>query len=336
MTHFLRRLFSGAILKDATMSDLPNVSPNTDLPESAQAERAEILDLPATTPSLTLDRELTLATLADGVTRPLPPEAILAQTGNGHLAFSVSTDVGMVRTNNEDASFAFFSAGRSANEMPDFGIFIVADGMGGHEDGEMASAITTRTIATYLIDSLYMSMLAGRESDGTPISEALANAVERANAEVVANVPEGGTTVTATVIIGAMAYIAHVGDSRMYLIHKDQIEQLTRDHSLVQRLVELGQLSPEEASEHNQKSVLYRALGQNDVIDVDTTQRRLPPRSRVLLCSDGLSGYVNEKEILQVVRECETPQEASTKLVAMANMRGGIDNVTALILYLPG
>jgi protein phosphatase len=138
------------------------------------------------------------------------------------------------------------------------------------------------------------------------------------------------------VIIGDLAYIAHVGDSRIYLIHRGSIEQITRDHSLVQRLIELGQLTPEEAVDHKQPNVLYRALGQNELVEVDTLTRRLPPYSCLLLCSDGLWNQVSDDEILDIIMKHTNPQEACAKLIALANMRGGIDNVTAILLKLPG
>src|SRR5690606_5445425 len=130
--------------------------------------------------------------------------------------------------------------------------------------------------------------------------------------------------------IGDLAYIAHVGDSRIYLYTKDGLEQLTRDHSLVQRLIELDQLTQEEAAEHPQKNVLYRALGQSENIEVDTLTRRLPPKARLLLCSDGLWNQVPERDIQEIVKQSNNPQDACNKLVALANKHGGMDNVTVI------
>lgn len=283
-----------------------------------------------------LEGEVHLLNLTEGATRELPPETLIAQTGSHHLIFGQATDVGSVRSNNQDAAFAFFATPRSIDDMPDFGIFIVADGMGGHHDGEKASAITMRTVATQITKSIYIPLLAGENANQIPISEALVAAVDKANAEVASRVPDGGTTLSVCVIIGGLAYIAHVGDSRIYLITRDSMEQITRDHSLVQRLIELGQLTQEEAAEHNQKHVLYRALGQNESVEVDTLTRRLPPRSRLLICSDGLWGQVAERDILDTIKQYPHPQEACNKLVSLANSRGGIDNVTVILLHLPG
>jgi protein phosphatase len=136
-------------------------------------------------------------------------------------------------------------------------------------------------------------------------------------------------------VIGDLAYVVHVGDSRVYLITKDGIEQITRDHSLVQRLIELGQLTQEEAGVHNQRNVLYRALGQSDQLEVDALTRRLPPNSRLMLCSDGLWNMVNEQEVIEIAMKHSNPQEACDKLVALANTHGGTDNITAILLQIP-
>jgi len=275
--------------------------------------------------------------LVDGVTRPLPQDALIDLTGNEHLAFGQATDVGMVRTNNQDSAFSFFSAARSAFERPDFGLFVVADGMGGHHDGEKASALAARSVGTHLLTKIGMPLLIGDDHfNDVPITEAMNDAILKANNEVVQKVPDGGTTCTAVTVIGDMAYIAHVGDSRVYFIQREKIERLTRDHSLVERLIELEQLTREEAEDHPQKNVLYRALGQNEDIEVDTLTRRLPPRSRILICSDGLWNQVDDTKIRDVINLYPNPQEACSELVKLANNSGGLDNVTVILLQLPG
>lgn len=273
-----------------------------------------------------------------GNTRPLPPlETYISKPGK-HLTYGMNSDIGLQRNNNQDSMLTFFTSNVSVEERPDFGLFAVADGMGGHHDGEKASAITIRILTQYIIDKLYLNMLAAPvDSDDRPIiSETLADAVLRANSAVSEQIPEGGTTVTAVLIMGDLAYVAHVGDSRAYLITGDAMEQITRDHSLVQRLIELDQLTPEEASTHPQRNVLYRAIGQSENLEVDAVTRRLPPNSRLLICSDGLWGQVPEEVLLDVVRSAKSPQEACDRLVAAANERGGPDNITAVIVQIPG
>lgn len=271
-----------------------------------------------------------------GVTRSLPPETVISSL-NEHIVFGQTSDIGQERANNQDSALSFFVTSRSAEQRPDFGLFIVADGMGGHSDGEKASALTVRTVASYINHHVYLPTLTGNNSENrVPISKALAAAVQQANAEVLAQVPEGGTTLSAVAIEGEQAHIVHVGDSRIYFIMKDGIEQITRDHSLVQRLVELDQISQAETADHPQKNVLYRAVGQSETLEVDTLTRRLAPNSRILICSDGLWGQISEDEIHEIVTGNPNPQEACDKLVALANTRGGTDNITAILLKIPG
>ena len=273
---------------------------------------------------------------ADGATRQLPLETVIASR-NAHLQFGQSTDVGMVRTNNQDAMLSLYYSNRSNDNRPDFGLFIVADGMGGHHDGERASAIVTRIVAKHVITNIFLPMIADADDsmEHPPLTESLTEAIQTANAEVLADVPDGGTTVTAVAVVGDLAYFAHVGDSRAYLIKDGKIEQVTRDHSLVQRLIELDQLTPEEAQDHPQQNVLYRAIGQSDSLEVDALTRRLPANSHLLLCSDGLWGLVEDDIIMSVIRENPNPQKACDKLVAMANSLGGKDNITAVMLHVP-
>lgn len=273
--------------------------------------------------------------IPDGVTRPLPSEPTY-QTHKGHIVFGQASDPGMVRSNNQDAALAFYLSSDTADDQPDLGLFIVADGMGGHTDGEKASALTAKTVATEVLTTLYVPLIADdSESERPTIAEALASAAKQANTLVLKDVPEGGTTLTAVAIIGDLAHIVHVGDSRAYMISQDGIEQITRDHSLVQRLIELGQIKPEEAGEHPQRNVLYRAVGQNETLEVDTLTKRLPPDSFVLVCSDGLWGLVDDEVIFQIVAEAPSIQQACDQLVAKANMMGGHDNITAVLLKIP-
>lgn len=271
-------------------------------------------------------------------TRQLPPlETVIPKPGQ-RMVFGQLSDPGMVRSNNQDAVFSAIASSTSSDDFPDFGLFVVADGMGGHTDGEKASAITARIIARHVLQVVLDSLLAQEmdNPDRPSIIEILRDAVQKANEAVSEQIPEGGTTATTTVVLGDLAYIAHVGDSRAYLIQENGIEQITRDHSLVQRLIELDQLTPEEAAEHPQRNVLYRAIGQSDSLDIDAITRRLPPRSHLLLCSDGLWNLVPESTIREVATRYADPQRACDELVKMANDRGGPDNITVVLVKMPG
>ncbi|NLX11616.1 MAG: serine/threonine-protein phosphatase [Chloroflexi bacterium] len=271
-------------------------------------------------------------------TRPLPPIEPMVPGPGQRLHFGQLSDVGMARTNNQDAVLSIVASSSSNDDLPDFGLFVVADGMGGHHDGEKASALATRIVSEHVIEQIFMAMLTQRmnDPDRPTITDVLREAVQHANDIVSDRVPDGGTTVTSAVILGDLAYVVHVGDSRAYLVTPEGIEQLTRDHSLVQRLIELDQLTPEEAAEHPQRNVLYRALGQSENLDVDAITRRLGPHARLLLCSDGLWNLVTEETIRTVVQECLDPQEACKRLVDLANERGGPDNVTVILVQVPG
>jgi PPM family protein phosphatase len=326
-----RRLFTqtNSTVEEST-GDAPVTKEVETTPMEAQPTVSETT--PIVTPAASAD---TATLVADGATRPLPPETVISSS-NEHLDFGQATDVGMVRTNNQDSMLSFMSTSRSAEQRPDFGLFIVADGMGGHHDGEKASALTAHMVASYVTNHVYLPMLNGdNDSERVPITEAMIAAVQKANGDIITKVPDGGTTCTAVAVVGDLAYVAHVGDTRVYLITKDGVEQITRDHSLVQRLIELGQLTPEEAAVHPQKNVLYRALGQSDNLEVDALTRRLPPNSKLMLCSDGLWNMISESEIIEITMKHTNPQEACDKLVALANTHGGSDNITAILLQIP-
>lgn len=307
-----------------------------------EAEQPQSMSIPGLTAEIDLTQQTDQPAegMAYGVTRQLPTLESALTSPNQHVTFGHSTDVGMVRTNNQDAVLAFFASQNNAQSIPDFGLFIIADGMGGHHDGEKASAVATQVFAEQVTRHLYLPMLQqknGTGADSARTTEILSAAVKASNDVVVRTVPEGGTTITAVALIGDLAYLVHVGDSRAYLITQDYgIEQITRDHSLVQRLIELDQLTPEEAAQHPQKNVLYRAIGQSEHLEVDTITRRLPARSHLLLCSDGLWNMVPESTLLDIVLNNPGPQEACDQLIAAANEHGGADNISAILLQIPG
>jgi PPM family protein phosphatase len=349
---FLRRVLGLSTNTEATSSSKDTVITITQgEPESASPPEP-VIETPAQTekppekknsPTTTEERSFVTTpvvpiSVADMMgTRPLPPLETFVPKPGQRIVFGALSDVGMVRGNNQDAMMVLLSSSSTNDDLPDFGLFIVADGMGGHHDGEKASAITARIVAKHVNTEIFLSLLNQQmnDPDRPSIAEILREAVEKANEAVTAEIPEGGTTVTASVILGDLAYIAHVGDSRAYMITDEGIEQITRDHSLVQRLIELDQLTPEEAAEHPQRNVLYRAIGQSESLDVDAITRRLPPRSRLLLCSDGLWNLVSEDAISDIVTN-NSPQEACNKLVKMANDRGGPDNISVILVQVPG
>jgi serine/threonine protein phosphatase PrpC len=245
--------------------------------------------------------------------------------------------VGEVRRHNEDTALIITSAHDGDNALPTFGLFVLADGMGGHQAGEVASSLAARVVAHHIVGQLYLPLLITQEYDTfrPALTEVLVEAVQAANSTVTQRVPGGGTTLTCALILGPRAYIAHVGDSRAYIVTEEGLDQITHDHSLVDRLVELGQLTPDEAAIHPQKNVLYRAVGQSGFLEVDTPIRTIPQDGRLLLCSDGLWSVVNEKKMAQIVTTAPSLQAACDSLVEAANQAGAPDNVTAILVEPP-
>jgi serine/threonine protein phosphatase PrpC len=247
------------------------------------------------------------------------------------------TDVGSVRRHNEDTALVVTAAQDGDDSMPAFGIFILADGMGGHQAGEIASSLAARVAAHHIVHNFYLPTLISQEhgADQPSMNDVLVDAVQAANQAVADRVPGGGTTLTCALLLGPRTYIAHVGDSRAYVAVHDGLDQITQDHSLVDRLVELGQLTRDEAAVHPQKNVLYRAVGQSGVLEVDTYVRTIPLGGRLLLCSDGLWTMVSESEIVDTVTNFSSLQAACESLVAAAKRSGGHDNITAILVEPP-
>ena len=248
------------------------------------------------------------------------------------LRSSARSDTGKVRDNNEDRIFL------SANEQ--IVMAIVADGMGGAVAGEEASRIAVEQIHEGLTDSGSDFPNGYREMDEETLAMKMRKAIIDANDSIVHEAqrkPElkgMGTTVTMAFIRNTHVVLGHVGDSRAYLIDgsNGEIVQITSDHSFVQALVTAGHITPEEAEEHPMRNVLYRALGQSHDVEVDIYYEKLRIGDRMVLCSDGLTLHVKPDEIAQIVLSSETPEEASQKLVEMANTRGGRDNVSTIVV----
>ncbi len=248
------------------------------------------------------------------------------------------SDVGKVRQHNEDGLFVFIAEQESDHPLMPFGLFVLADGMGGHQAGEVASAVATRVVGGQLLQQAYLPILLGRDrSAGQPsLTEMMRQAIAAANAEVGAVAPGSGTTLTCAMIIGERLIIGHVGDSRAYLRRTSEegkpVTLLTRDHSLVHKLVEIGQLTEEEAAVHPQRNMLYRAVGQGEALDVDVMSYPLQAGDQLLLCSDGLWGEVPEETIWAIVDRAATPSDACVHLTEAANAAGGGDNITVILV----
>lgn len=223
-----------------------------------------------------------------------------------------ATDIGRVREGNEDAYLV---------EAP---LYAVADGVGGHRGGEVASELA--------IDTLHRRFLERRGPLGEHVNEANRAVFEHAQRD--RSVAGMATTLTAALIDDDRALLAHVGDSRAYLFRDGDLSRLTEDHTLVHQMVMSGEITPEEAEAHPHRNIITRVVGMEGRIEVDQIDLRLRPGDRILLCTDGLTGMLDEDEIRGILAGMPEPQQAADRLVQAANRAGGVDNITALVIDL--
>ena len=235
-----------------------------------------------------------------------------------------ATNIGMKRKVNQDYVFA---SQDPVGNLPN--LFAVADGMGGHNAGDYASSHAVRI----LVDEIK------EDTDYNPV-KVIRHAIETANTQIIEQSLKDeklrgmGTTMVVVTIVGQYAYVANVGDSRMYVVDK-QIRQVTKDHSLVQEMVRMGEITAEQARNHPDKNIITRALGAERVVDVDFFDMRLEPGSTLLMCSDGLSNMVEDSRIKEILsRRDEALDERGRTLIGEANHNGGKDNI-AIVLVEP-
>ncbi|MGC1621041.1 MAG: Stp1/IreP family PP2C-type Ser/Thr phosphatase [Candidatus Acidiferrum sp.] len=241
------------------------------------------------------------------------------------------TDLGRVRTNNEDCF----------RIVEPLSLFVLSDGMGGEAHGEVASEMAVETIVKYCMDGNAdpaTTQMGVSEPTWSEKTKRLTNAVHLANRKIYDSAeahPEQhgmGATLTAAWLDGSRLSIAHVGDSRAYLLRSGTLQQLTSDHSLVAEQVRRGILTAAEAEESEMQSVLLRALGAVPDVEVDTDEHMIFARDILMLCCDGLTRMVTEPEIAGTLQAETDPTRAAEKLVALANERGGVDNITVIVV----
>jgi protein phosphatase len=257
------------------------------------------------------------------------------------------TDLGRTRDHNEDRFLVADLTRKTASLQPEVRqhtigprgtLLVVADGMGGAAAGELASEMATDTIYDHLLKSW------NAEQEITPqrFAYRLKEAVEVANASIHAHAkahPEVrgmGTTTTAAGVLNDHLYLTQVGDSRAYLIRGGQAHQITKDQSLMQRLVEAGELTEEEAAQSERRNIILQALGPDPKVKVDLTHQEVRRGDVLVLCSDGLSGQVKKEEIAKAVTDSSDLAAACDKLIALANERGGPDNITVVVARFDG
>lgn len=234
--------------------------------------------------------------------------------------FSI-TDTGVTREMNQDY---YFATDTNLGNLPN--LFIVADGMGGHKAGDYASRHTIERVVASI----------SRNSSEEPVT-IIQEAISKANELLVAESNEDetksgmGTTLVIATLVGDKLIVANVGDSRLYVI-SDMVRQITRDHSLVDEMVRLGELNPSEARSHPDKNIITRAIGAQKNVKADFFEVELAEDDYVLMCTDGLTNMVRDEEILDIVRSEKEPEAIAHKLVRMANNNGGRDNITVTII----
>ncbi len=234
------------------------------------------------------------------------------------------TDVGLKRELNEDNLLM------AETDTPNglLGLYAVADGMGGHEKGEIASQLTLDTLQTEF----------SQQPPATTFEEWLKDAAVAANKVVMSRQDAGspdkkmGSTLVMALFTEQDIHIANVGDSRAYHLTSDSITQITEDHSLVERLIQIGQITREEARNHRQKNVIYNTIGDKENLQVSLYDLFLPPGDRLLLCSDGLNGMLTDEQILEISQKFPSPVDACKELVQAAKNAGGLDNITAIVI----
>lgn len=258
---------------------------------------------------------------------------------NNHGATRIESgyrcESGAARERNEDACLLFTAEFGGHFDLRPLGLYAVADGMGGEREGHVASNAAIRAFGEFVLTHLYFPLLRQRP---TPRESDLLDVLERgvfaAHDAVLRPEPaeNGGTTLTAGLLFGPRLYVAHVGDSRAYLLAGDELRPLTEDHSLVRRLQETGRLTAEAAQTFQYRNVLLQALGQDGALTADTFAIDLPPAGKLLLCSDGLSGLLTPEEMTAVLRGAEPAQTMADRLYDAAMAAGGHDNITALVV----
>ena len=235
------------------------------------------------------------------------------------------SDIGKCRKNNEDAYYI------SAGEDPAENLYLVADGMGGCNAGEVASSSAIEAFLAYFWKEM-------QHADSEDVLDLMTGAMTAANREVynksnsAREFAEMGTTIVAAAVREDKLYVAHVGDSRAYLFRKKEMHPLTTDHSYVMELVKMGNITKEEAATHPKRNVITRAIGIRNTVETDTTIHSVKKGDIILLCSDGLSGMLKDEEMAKILNKRTTLERKAAILVEEANKQGGHDNISLILV----
>lgn len=232
------------------------------------------------------------------------------------------TDIGRKRETNQDY---MFTSENAVGNLPN--LFLVADGMGGHAAGDYASRFTVDKIVAHITQSVEREPVALLEK-----AVAYANRLLLEEAHADEKKAGMGTTIVGATCVDDKLYVANVGDSRLYIINQEKIVQITRDHSLVEEMVRMGEMDKEDAKEHPDKNIITRAIGVGAEVSVDFFETQVTKGDTILLCSDGLTNMIDDKDIKQIVLGQRDIVEKAERLVQTANENGGKDNITVVLI----
>lgn len=278
-------------------------------------------------------------------TAPLSDQQISSIIGNPNAKYemrqliaSVGQSIGKQREHNEDSVLALTTTISGSAESIPFGLYVVADGMGGHQFGEVASNAAVRIMGGNIMKKFHSYLFnLPTQTLQDSLQELMETSINEAHQYVQREAPGSGTTVTAALVLGQQITIAHVGDSRAYSIYPDgRVDPITRDHSLVKRLEELGHLSKDEAANFPHRNVLIRALGQGEALEADIFTVPFPQTGYLMICSDGLWGVIDEKDVYRSIVDAPNLHRACQNMVEAANAAGGPDNITVILVQMIG
>lgn len=291
------------------------------------------------------EAEKTTNQLDMATTAPLSDQQISSIIGSQtpkyemrQLVASVGQSVGKQREHNEDSLLAVTTTISGSTESIPFGLYVVADGMGGHQFGEVASNAAVRIMGGNIMKKFHSYLFnLPTQTLQESLQELMEISISEAHQYVQREAPGSGTTVTAALVLGQQVTIAHVGDSRAYAVYPDgRVDPITRDHSLVKRLEELGHLSKDEAANFPHRNVLIRALGQGEALEADIFTIPFPQSGYLMICSDGLWGVIDEKDIFRSIADAPNLHRACQSMVEAANAAGGPDNITVVLAQMIG
>ncbi len=244
------------------------------------------------------------------------------------------SDIGKVRSCNEDSLLSLTLNYVLPGASEPLGFYAIADGMGGHATGDVASSLAIQILRQKAATDLVALPTLAADERAVWLAAVIQEASNLIYTSRQAAGNDMGSTLACALLVGSQAYLAHLGDSRIYLLRGDSLQQLTSDHSLVQHLLDSGQISAEEARTHPQRNVIYRSLGDKPMVDAESSRHNLLPGDTLLLCSDGLNSLLTDAAIQQIIQQAGSPQVACRQLVEAANQAGGDDNVSVILVEL--